>query len=126
VWAAEAYSVNNFVAGTEYTFSMCNGPGAGSWIPDFTIIAPSGTVDAFGEGDGDGCSITWTASESGTYFIVINEEGFCGGGSNTATDNGYPALTCTGGGGGSFPEPYCGPITFEFDVEPITNVEVAG
>src|SRR5690606_20585288 len=121
VWASEAYSVNNFVSGTEYTFSMCNGPGAGSWVPDFTIISPSGNIDAFGEGDG--CSITWTASESGTYFIVINESGFCGGGSNTSTDNGYPALTCTGGGrGGSFPDPYCGPLTFGFDVEPISRV----
>ncbi len=127
VWASEAYSVDNFVAGVEYTFSMCNGPGAGSWVPDFTIIAPGGIVDAFGAGDGDGCSITWTASATGTYLIVINEEGFCGGGTNTATDNGFPALTCTGGGGGgSFPAPYCGPIVFTSDVEPITLVEVAG
>src|SRR5690606_1521806 len=29
------------------------------------------------------------------------------------------------GGGGPFPEPYCGPIEFTFDVEPITNVVVA-
>ncbi len=97
VWAAEAYAINFFRAGNTYSFSICNGPGAGSWVPDFTIIAPSGTVDAFGAGDGDGCTITWTASESGTYLIVVNEEGQCGGGMNTETDNGYLALTCTSG-----------------------------
>ena len=94
VWASEAYAVDNFMAGGTYSFSICNGPGAGSWIPEFTIIAPSGAVDAFGLGDGDGCTITWTASESGTYLIVINEFGECGGGMNTMTDNGFPALTC--------------------------------
>ncbi|MCG8330796.1 MAG: T9SS type A sorting domain-containing protein [Chitinophagales bacterium] len=94
VFSSEAYAIDNFVEGGTYTFSMCNGPGAGTWVPEFTIIAPSGAVDAFGAGDGDGCSITWTASESGTYLIVINEAGECGGGNNTGTGNGYPALTC--------------------------------
>ena len=97
VFAAEAYTVTDFQAGGEYAFSICNGPGAGTWVPEFTIIAPSGAVDAFGPGDGDGCTITWTASEDGTYFIVINEAGECGGGSNTGVDNGYPALTCISG-----------------------------
>src|SRR5690606_7542930 len=30
------------------------------------------------------------------------------------------------GGGGTFPEPYCGPITYSLDIEPITLVEFAG
>ncbi|MEZ4932093.1 MAG: hypothetical protein R2788_08250 [Saprospiraceae bacterium] len=30
---------------------------------EFTIVAPSGMIDAFGLGDGDGCTISWTASE---------------------------------------------------------------
>ena len=94
VFAAEAYSVDNFIAGGEYAFSMCNGPGNHTWVPEFTIISPTGIVDAFGAGDGDSCTITWTASESGTYLIVINEEGECGGGMNTGTANGFPALTC--------------------------------
>ncbi len=97
VYAAEAYAINNFMAGGEYAFSICNGVGGNNWVADFTIIAPSGAVDAFGAGDGDGCTITWTASESGTYLIVINEEGQCGGGTNTSTNNGYPALTCISG-----------------------------
>lgn len=97
VFASEAYAVEGFQVGGVYTFSMCNGPNAGAWVPEFTIIAPSGEVDAFGPGDGDGCSITWTASEAGTYLIVINEAGECGGGSNTNTGNGFPALTCQDG-----------------------------
>jgi hypothetical protein len=95
VWAAEAYIVNNFIAGGSYTFNICEGPGSGTWAPDFTIISPSGAVDAFGT-DGDGCSITWTASESGSYLIVINDAANCGGGPNQGTDNGFPTLTCNG------------------------------
>jgi hypothetical protein len=105
VWAAEAYVVDNFQEGGTYAFSICNGPNAGSWVPEFTIIAPSGAVDAFGAGDGDGCTITWTASESGAYLIVINEAGACGGGPSVAVDNGYPALTCVAG-----PEVACVPF----------------
>jgi hypothetical protein len=94
VWNSEAYAMDNVIAGGSYTFSHCDGPGAGSWIPDYTIIAPSGAIDAFGAGDGDGCSITWTASETGTYVIVINEEGACG--VSGQVDNGYPSITCNG------------------------------
>lgn len=94
VWQSEAYQMINVQEGGVYTFSHCNGPGAGSWVPEYTIIAPSGVVDAFGEGNGDGCSITWTASESGTYLVVINEAGACGVEGNT--DNGFPAITCEG------------------------------
>lgn len=93
VFASEAYGVDGFQSGGTYTFSICNGPGAGSWIADFTIIAPSGAIDAFGPGDG--CSITWTASESGTYFIVINKADQCG--IANSIGNGYPALTCENG-----------------------------
>lgn len=93
VYAAEAYTVDNFQENGVYTFSICNGPGAGSWIPEFTIIAPSGAIDAFGSGTG--CAITWTASESGTYLIVINEADQCG--EANSIDNGYPALTCEDG-----------------------------
>lgn len=96
VFASESYILSGFIAGGEYSFSICNGPGAGSWVPDFTIQAPSGAIDAFGPGDGDGCTITWTASEDGTYFIIINEADQCGGGPNVSTDNGLPAITCNG------------------------------
>ena len=107
VWASEAYAVDNCVEGGSYSFSICNGAGGAgtggmAWTAEFTIIAPSGAVDAFGAGDGDGCTVTWTCSESGSYFIVLNEDGSCGGGANTMTDNGFPALTCT-----SSPETMC-------------------
>ncbi|WP_235297786.1 T9SS type A sorting domain-containing protein [Portibacter marinus] len=97
VWAAEGYALDNVQVGGSYAFNICEGTGAGTWIPEFTIISPNGNIDAFGHGDGDGCSISWTASESGTYIIVINEAGQCGGGENTQTDNGFPSITCTGG-----------------------------
>jgi hypothetical protein len=96
VWKSEAYAMDNVVVETCYTFSHCNGPGAGSWEPYYAIIAPSGAVDYEGLGDGDGCSVTWIASESGTYLIVINEDGNCGVGESI--NNGFPAITCNGSG----------------------------
>lgn len=108
VFAAEAYAVDGFQSGGTYSFSMCNGPGAGSWVPEFTIIAPSGNVDAFGAGDGDGCTITWTATEDGRYLIVINEAGACGGGPNVSVDNGYPALSCVSDGNALCDDPVTG------------------
>lgn len=101
VYKSEAYSMEGVIVDGNYTFSMCNGPNAGAWIPEFTIIAPSGAVDAYGAGDGDGCSITWTATEAGTYLIVINEAENCG--VEEAANNGYPMITtnlgidCEGG-----------------------------
>ncbi len=137
VWASEAYQVDNFIAGGTYAFNICDGPGAGNWVPEFTIIAPSGQVDAFGPGDGDGCTITWTASESGTYLIAINSTGDCGGGIYTFTNNGYPALTCLGGadcpataceaGALNFTGniyPVCGPLNHFIASVDATNLQV--
>ena len=97
IFAAEAYAMNDIIEGATYTFSACNGTGGTAWTIDYTIISPSGTVDASGLDAGSACAITWTASESGNYLIVINEEGQCGGGPNTATNNGFPAITCVSG-----------------------------
>ena len=96
VYKSEAYILASIQIDDNFTFSMCNGPGAGTWVPEFTVIAPSGAVDAFGAGDGDGCSITWTATEAGIYLIVINEAGNCGVGGDI--DNGYPMITTNSGG----------------------------
>jgi len=96
VYKSEAYILASVQIDDNFTFSMCNGPGAGTWVPEFTVIAPSGAVDAFGAGDGDGCSITWTATEAGIYKIVINEAGNCGVGGDI--DNGYPMITTNSGG----------------------------
>lgn len=96
VWQSEAYAFEGVVTGGSYTFSHCNGPGAGSWTPEYTVIAPSGDVETFGPGDGDGCSITWTASQDGTYLVVINEAGNCG--VEGSTDNGFPMIMTNSGG----------------------------
>ena len=94
--ASEAYRMEGVMVDGNYTFSMCDGAGAGSWVPDFTIIAPSGAVDAFGAGDGDGCSITWTATEDGDYLVVINEADNCG--VDNIIDNGNPKIMTNSGG----------------------------
>lgn len=111
IWQSEAYSFANGVEGSSYTFSHCNGAvPSETWIPEYTIIAPSGAIDAFGPGDGDGCSITWTASESGTYLVVINEAGACGEAGND--DNGFPMIT-TNEGGEDCPETPAPPVVVE-------------
>ena len=95
VWADEAYAMTNVQAGGTYTFSACNGAGGGAWPLSFTIINPSGTPDAFGLDAGSSCALTWTATETGTYLIVVSEQGACGTSSNQSTDNGFPSITCT-------------------------------
>ena len=92
---SEAYILANVQVGTNLTFSMCDGPDAGSWVPEFTVIAPSGAVDAFGEGD-NACSITWTATEAGIYIIAINEAGNCG--VEEDVENGLGKITTNSGG----------------------------
>ena len=82
------------IEGGEYTFSHCNGS-SGTWVPEYTIINPSGEVEVFGAGD-DGCSITWTATETGIYLVVINEADNCG--VEGQDNNGFPALTTVSGG----------------------------
>jgi uncharacterized surface protein with fasciclin (FAS1) repeats len=91
-WASESYTVDNFVAGQEYTFSICDGPGAGSWDPELTVLDPEGNLVAIAQD----CQITWTAPVDGTYEIGIQEVGECDGSSeNLGTNNGFPTLSCT-------------------------------
>ncbi|TVQ50122.1 MAG: T9SS C-terminal target domain-containing protein, partial [Saprospirales bacterium] len=92
-WASELYVVENFQEGVEYTFSICEGPNAGSWEPELTIFNADGQLVTFVQD----CEITWTATYTGTYLIGINEVGACGDASdNLETDNGFPTLSCTG------------------------------
>jgi len=109
---SEAYILSNVQVGTNLTFSMCDGPDAGAWIPEFTVITPSGEVDAYGAGDGDGCSITWTATEAGIYLIVINEADNCGMEDEDEVDNGLGKIT-TNSGGSDCPEFLDGAESFE-------------
>lgn len=111
VYGSEAYLLDGVQAGFDYVFSMCTGTGAGSWIPEITILAADGTtVDAWnGEAATgssltfiDNCTIEWTASQSGTYTIIINELGTAAGDApsqvNCTTtlvvDNGNPIVSC--------------------------------
>lgn len=96
VFADEAYAMDNVQQGGEYTFSACNGTGGAAWPLSFTIVAPSGAVDASGLDAGSSCALTWTASEAGTYRIVVSEEGACGTSANSDVANGFPAITCNG------------------------------
>jgi len=93
VWASEIYVIDNFTEGVEYTFSICNGTGAGSWDAQISVLDSDFNFVATAED----CQITWTAGDNGTYFILINEVGACGPTSeNIQVDNGQPSLTCNG------------------------------
>lgn len=93
VTASELYSIDGCVIGETYTFNMCEGPGAGSWQPEITLLDDSENILLIVQG----CELTWVATYSGTYLIGINEVGFCGEESqNTEVNNGYPTLTCEG------------------------------
>ncbi|MEM9050620.1 MAG: choice-of-anchor J domain-containing protein [Bacteroidota bacterium] len=93
IWQSDAYEIPNVLEGATYTFSHCEG--AGTWVPEYTVYAPSGSVEAFGSGV-DGCSFTWTATESGLYIIAINEAENCG--ISGSTNNGFPTITTESGG----------------------------
>lgn len=108
IWADEAYQMNNVNAGGTYTFSACNGVGGTAWNILFTIVAPSGAVDAFGLDNGSVCALTFTATETGNYLVVVSEAGACGTSSNQGTNNGFPSMTCV-----SSPETQCGAIGIE-------------
>lgn len=91
VYASESYTIDGFQEGVTYTFSICDGPGAGSWEPELAVYDPNGDLLVMVED----CQITWTAPMDGTYLVGIQEAGFCGEESpNLSTDNGYPTLTC--------------------------------
>ncbi len=98
IWKSEAYLLSGVQAGASYTFSACNGVGGTAWDIDFTIVAPSGAVDAFGLNPGSICELDWTASEDGEYTLIVNEAGNCGATTNLQIDNGNPAVTYNGGG----------------------------
>lgn len=110
VYGSETYTLTDVQAGFDYVFDMCSGVGAANWIPEVTILAPDGTtIDAdnaassgSGQTHADQCTISWTASQSGTYSIVINEMGTAAGDApnqtgcevSFATDNGNPTVVC--------------------------------
>ncbi len=97
IFGSEAYLLDGVQAGFDYVFDMCSGFGAGAWIPAISIVTPTNQVDAFSLGTTgtfqDNCSLAWTATESGTYRIIIHRAGdACGTAFNV--DNGNPTVTC--------------------------------
>jgi|GEM_PF-1088501 len=121
IYGSETYTLENVQAGYDYVFDVCTGVGAGSWIPEIVILAPDGTtIDATNVEPAtgstlthaDNCSLEWTATQSGTYSIIINELGTANGDAPTqasctttfATDNGNPTVLC---GANAAPCPVC-------------------
>jgi hypothetical protein len=96
IWESEAYLLDGVIEGETYKFSACNGAGVGSWEIDYAIGPAEDdgetliVVDAFGLDDGFDCEITFTASASGTYLLVINEVDNCG--VEGFVDNGFPKI----------------------------------
>ena len=100
VCGGEAYLMDNVKTGGQYRFSVCNsaagaGTGGQAWSVRFTIVAPSGAVNASGRDSGSNCALTWTATETGQYTIIIYKNANCG--VAVPIDNGYPAITYLGG-----------------------------
>lgn len=91
-WASETYPVDGFVAGTTYTFSICDGDNAGAWESALSVVDENGVVVAYVED----CSVTWTAEMDGSYVLGISEVGHCYDSANLEVDAGIPTLTCEG------------------------------
>ena len=91
IYASESYEVGNFVEGIEYSVSVCDGEGAGSWPVEIAIIDTSGVVVAYEES----CIISFIAPYDGTLYVGFNEVDACGESSdNTSTGNGYLTMSC--------------------------------
>lgn len=101
VWQSEAYAISNVKAGASYTVGACNGPDgtpSNSWFKSYTVISPSGNIDAFGRDAGSSCELTFTATETGDYIIAVNRAGSSNCGVFSNSDGGYFSLTYNGGG----------------------------
>ncbi len=90
VWKSEAYVLPELTQGSTYAVTLCAIFETLEWNPDFTVIAPSGAVDAFGSDAESPCSLEFVASESGDYLLAVNEENNCGTAENLA--NGFLTL----------------------------------
>lgn len=101
VWQSEAYAIAGVKAGGSYTVGACFGPVGGaptnSWSKSYTVISPSGNIDAFGRNSGSTCELTFTATESGDYLIVVNRAGSANCGVFSNAGGGFFSLTYNGG-----------------------------
>jgi hypothetical protein len=93
IWASESYEVSNFLESVDYSVSVCDGEGAGSWPVEIAIMDTSFNIIAWDEA----CQLSFVAPYTGTFYIGFNEVDACGESSeNTQTDNGYLSITCGG------------------------------
>ena len=137
-WGSESYLLDDVQAGYDYVFDICTGFGAGSWIPEIRIVAPDGTtIDATNEQPATGstathgtqCSLSWTASQSGTYTIMVNEMGTNAGDAPNQVDcltqyqvdNGNPTVSC-----GPNPAPCIAPCDLTLPPGCTAEVEACG
>ncbi len=106
VWAAESYAMPNIRQGGTYVFDICQNfvpAGSGGWTPVFTILDENDDLVAFGRDSGSNCQLTFTATSTGTYRIVINRAGSANCGQlfqdaqGNNIDNGNPRITYNGG-----------------------------
>jgi hypothetical protein len=94
VWATEVYLFNDIESGVTYQFGILGGA-AGAWPAEFTIYAPSGAIDAFGNDAGNN-TLTFTATESGTYAFGITNTAL-GCGVELEDDNGFATVSYVSG-----------------------------
>ncbi len=109
VWSSEAYVFYGVIEGNSYTVDICTGAGAGSWVPELAVGPYDGTGISTVDGSISGnCSLTFTASASGDYLIVINTSTVCGGAENQV-NGGNLSVQCNGAA--SCTPPTCGNLT---------------
>ncbi|MFT7080789.1 MAG: hypothetical protein ACI9CP_000106 [Cryomorphaceae bacterium] len=97
VWRGDIYEITDVQAGASYSIDICQGTGGIAWTTSLSAVAPSGAIDAFGTDAGSPCELSFTATESGTYQMFVNEAGECPGVSQ-GIDNGVPRVTYFSGG----------------------------
>ncbi|MFT6997919.1 MAG: hypothetical protein ACJAQ4_001676 [Cryomorphaceae bacterium] len=97
VWRGDIYEITDVQAGASYSIDICQGTGGLAWTASLSAVAPSGAIDAFGTDAGSPCELSFTATESGTYQMFVNEVGECPGVSQ-GVDNGSPRVTYFSGG----------------------------
>lgn len=92
VWRGDIYEFTGVQAGASYSIDICQGTGGTAWTTSLSAVAPSGAIDAFGTDGGSPCELSFTATESGTYQMFVNEAGECPGVSQSV-NNGVPRVT---------------------------------
>ncbi len=95
VWGNEAYVITA-TAGSEYTFSFCNGYNASTWPAIITVAEYNGIFGAVPQSEiisTTGCSATFVTPEDKNYIIVVSVENSCGG-PYVQTNNGFVTIDC--------------------------------